>query len=131
MPTGLSKCKPRASPESPSVVGLPIRSQPESTGGPLALSLPHASFEPRRIDAAFADHEARELRVRSPGDSEPADTCASGRWRSARLSVPRPRGSASPVRRTGRMGVPVIEIDGRPILGSDRPEIDCLLGFAH
>lgn len=31
------------------------------------------------------------------------------------------------VRRTGQMGVPVIEIDGRPIVGFDKPKIDRLL----
>ena len=36
------------------------------------------------------------------------------------------------VRRTGQMGVPVIEIDGRPIVGFDRTRIDQLLGLpAH
>ncbi len=34
------------------------------------------------------------------------------------------------VRRTGQMGVPVVEIDGRPIVGFDRPAIDRLLGLA-
>ncbi len=34
------------------------------------------------------------------------------------------------VRRTGQMGVPVIEIDGRPIVGFDKPQIDRLLGLA-
>jgi glutaredoxin-like YruB-family protein len=34
------------------------------------------------------------------------------------------------VRRTGQMGVPVVEIDGRPIVGFDKPQIDRLLGFA-
>lgn len=34
------------------------------------------------------------------------------------------------VRRTGQMGVPVIEIDGRPIVGFDRQRIDALLGLA-
>jgi glutaredoxin 3 len=34
------------------------------------------------------------------------------------------------VRRTGQMGVPVVEIDGRPIVGFDRPQIDRLLGLA-
>ncbi len=34
------------------------------------------------------------------------------------------------VRRTGRMGVPVVEIDGRPIVGFDKPQIDRLLGLA-
>lgn len=32
-------------------------------------------------------------------------------------------------RRSGQMGVPVIEIDGRPIVGFDRPQIDRLLGL--
>ncbi len=34
------------------------------------------------------------------------------------------------VRRTGQMGVPVVEIDGRPIVGFDRPQIDRLLGLS-
>jgi glutaredoxin-like YruB-family protein len=34
------------------------------------------------------------------------------------------------VRRTGQMGVPVVEIDGRPIVGFDKPHIDRLLGLA-
>lgn len=33
------------------------------------------------------------------------------------------------VRRTGQMGVPVVEIDGRPIVGFDKPQIDRLLGL--
>ncbi len=33
------------------------------------------------------------------------------------------------VRRTGQMGVPVIEIDGRPIVGFDQARIDQLLGL--
>ena len=33
------------------------------------------------------------------------------------------------VRRTGQMGVPVIEIDGRPIVGFDQPRIDAALGL--
>ncbi len=33
------------------------------------------------------------------------------------------------VRRTGQMGVPVVEIDGRPIVGFDQARIDTLLGF--
>jgi glutaredoxin-like YruB-family protein len=33
------------------------------------------------------------------------------------------------VRRTGQMGVPVIEIDGRPVVGFDRARIDRLLGL--
>ena len=35
------------------------------------------------------------------------------------------------VRRTGQMGVPVIEINGRPIVGFDRPQIDRLLGLTR
>ena len=34
------------------------------------------------------------------------------------------------VRRTGQMGVPVVEIDGRPIVGFDQKQIDRLLGLA-
>jgi glutaredoxin 3 len=33
------------------------------------------------------------------------------------------------VRRTGQMGVPVIEIDGRPIVGFDQARIDGALGL--
>ncbi len=33
------------------------------------------------------------------------------------------------VRRTGQMGVPVVEIDGRPIVGFDQARIDSLLGL--
>jgi len=33
------------------------------------------------------------------------------------------------VRRTGQMGVPVVEIDGRPVVGFDKPKIDRLLGL--
>jgi glutaredoxin 3 len=33
------------------------------------------------------------------------------------------------VRRTGQMGVPVIEIDGRAIVGFDQARIDSALGF--
>ena len=33
------------------------------------------------------------------------------------------------VRRTGQMGVPVIEIDGRPIIGFDQGRIDSALGL--
>ncbi len=33
------------------------------------------------------------------------------------------------VRRTGQMGVPVVEIDGKPIVGFDQAEIDALLGL--
>ena len=34
------------------------------------------------------------------------------------------------VRRTGQTGVPVVEIDGRPIVGFDKQQIDRLLGLA-
>lgn len=33
------------------------------------------------------------------------------------------------VRRSGQMGVPVVEIDGRPVVGFDKPRIDQLLGL--
>jgi glutaredoxin-like YruB-family protein len=33
------------------------------------------------------------------------------------------------VRRTGQMGVPVIEIDGKPIVGFDQARIDSALGL--
>jgi glutaredoxin-like YruB-family protein len=33
------------------------------------------------------------------------------------------------VRRSGQMGVPVIEIDGRPIVGFDQARIDTALGL--
>ncbi len=33
------------------------------------------------------------------------------------------------VRRTGQMGVPVVEIDGRPVIGFDKPRIDRMLGL--
>ncbi len=33
------------------------------------------------------------------------------------------------VRRSGQMGVPVIEIDGRPVVGFDRQRIDQMLGL--
>lgn len=35
------------------------------------------------------------------------------------------------VRRTGQMGVPVIEIDGKPIVGFDQARIDRLLGLTR
>jgi glutaredoxin-like YruB-family protein len=35
------------------------------------------------------------------------------------------------VRRTGQMGVPVIEIDGRPVVGFDRSRIDTMLGLGQ
>ena len=34
------------------------------------------------------------------------------------------------VRRTGQMGVPVVEIDGRPVVGFDKSRIDQLLGLS-
>jgi glutaredoxin-like YruB-family protein len=40
-----------------------------------------------------------------------------------------PRAADDLVRRTGRMGVPVIEIDGRPVVGFDQTQIDRLLGL--
>lgn len=33
------------------------------------------------------------------------------------------------VRRTGQTGVPVVEIDGKPIVGFDKPKIDKALGL--
>jgi glutaredoxin 3 len=41
-----------------------------------------------------------------------------------------PQAARDLVRRTGQTGVPVIEIDGRPIVGFDRPRIDRLLDLA-
>jgi glutaredoxin 3 len=41
------------------------------------------------------------------------------------------RAASDLVRRTGQMGVPVIEIDGRPIVGFDQRQVDRLLGLAH
>jgi glutaredoxin 3 len=35
------------------------------------------------------------------------------------------------MRRTGQMGVPVILINNRPIIGFDRPKIDQLLQLSH
>jgi glutaredoxin 3 len=35
------------------------------------------------------------------------------------------------VRRTGQMGVPVVEIGGKPVIGFDRAKIDSLLGLGH
>ncbi len=35
------------------------------------------------------------------------------------------------MRRTGQMGVPVILINNRPIVGFDRPKIDQLLQLSH
>ncbi len=40
------------------------------------------------------------------------------------------RAASDLARRTGQMGVPVIEIDGRPIVGFDQPQIDRLLGLS-
>lgn len=34
------------------------------------------------------------------------------------------------VRRTGQMGVPVVEIDGRAVVGFDKSRIDQMLGLA-
>lgn len=46
------------------------------------------------------------------------------------VDVSRDRAAARDlVRRTGQMGVPVIEIDGRPVVGFDKPRIDALLGL--
>ena len=39
-----------------------------------------------------------------------------------------PAAARNLVRRTGQMGVPVIEIDGRPIVGFDQAQIDSALG---
>ncbi len=35
------------------------------------------------------------------------------------------------IRRTGQMGVPVIEIDGKPIVGFDQARIDKMLGLTR
>lgn len=40
-----------------------------------------------------------------------------------------PKAADDLVRRTGRMGVPVVEIDGRPVVGFDQAQIDRLLGL--
>ncbi len=40
-----------------------------------------------------------------------------------------PAAARNLVRRTGQMGVPVIEIDGRAIVGFDQPQIDSALGL--
>lgn len=46
------------------------------------------------------------------------------------IDVARDRKAADDlVRRTGRIGVPVIEIDGRPVVGFDQAQIDRLLGL--
>ncbi len=39
------------------------------------------------------------------------------------------RAAQDMLRRTGQMGVPVILINNRPIVGFDRPQIDQLLGI--
>ena len=41
-----------------------------------------------------------------------------------------PQAARDLVRRTGQMGVPVIEIDGRPVVGFDQGQVDRLLGLA-
>ncbi len=41
-----------------------------------------------------------------------------------------PHAARDLVRRTGQMGVPVIEIDGRPVVGFDQRQVDRLLGLA-
>lgn len=40
-----------------------------------------------------------------------------------------PAAARNLVRRTGQMGVPVIEVDGRPIVGFDQAPIDSALGL--
>ena len=40
-----------------------------------------------------------------------------------------PAAARNLVRRTGQMGVPVIEVDGRPIVGFDQARIDGALGL--
>ncbi len=48
------------------------------------------------------------------------------------VDVSRDRAAARDlVRRTGQIGVPVIEIGGKPIVGFDRAQIDRLLGLAR
>lgn len=48
------------------------------------------------------------------------------------VDVSRDRAAARDlVRRTGQMGVPVIEIGGQPIVGFDRAQIDRLLAVTH
>jgi glutaredoxin 3 len=41
-----------------------------------------------------------------------------------------PQAAKDLVRRTGQTGVPVIEINGRPIVGFDRPAVDRALGLS-
>ncbi|MBA3020899.1 MAG: glutathione S-transferase N-terminal domain-containing protein [Actinobacteria bacterium] len=46
------------------------------------------------------------------------------------VDVSRDRHAAADlVRKTGQMGVPVIEINGRAIVGFDKPRIDAMLGL--
>ncbi|MGC9221598.1 MAG: glutaredoxin family protein [Solirubrobacteraceae bacterium] len=46
------------------------------------------------------------------------------------IDVARDRSAARDlVRRTGQMGVPVVEIDGKPIIGFDRAQINRRLGL--
>lgn len=40
-----------------------------------------------------------------------------------------PKAAENLVRKTGQTGVPVVEIDGRPVVGFDKPRIDALLGL--
>ncbi len=48
------------------------------------------------------------------------------------VDVSRDRAAARDLaRRTGQMGVPVIEIAGRPVVGFDRGRIDQLLGLSR
>ena len=48
------------------------------------------------------------------------------------VDVSRDRAAARDlVRRTGQMGVPVVEIGGKPVIGFDRAKIDRLLGLGH
>ena len=48
------------------------------------------------------------------------------------VDVPRDQQAARDlVRRTGQMGVPVIEIDGRPVVGFDQRQVDRLLGLVR
>ncbi len=40
-----------------------------------------------------------------------------------------PQAARDLVRRTGQMGVPVIEVDGRPVVGFDQAKVDRMLGL--
>ncbi|HEY66008.1 MAG TPA: NrdH-redoxin [Caldilineae bacterium] len=42
-----------------------------------------------------------------------------------------PRAARDVVRRTGQMGVPVVDIGGKIVIGFDRPKIDRLLGLQN